>query len=129
MSDRYQGHLSDGSSVQKHSAGGLYPYVVFGQQQGDAMRWGYIAPNGSTHLVADTYGGACDCALAHKQNAERLRAFRVGREFCLLACHIEVPPQIKPISNISRGDDRDEGHYTYADTLRQRTMADEMRRH
>lgn len=24
----YQGHLSDGSSVQKHSAGPLYPYVL-----------------------------------------------------------------------------------------------------
>jgi hypothetical protein len=25
---KYQGHLPDGSSVQKHSAGGLYPYVL-----------------------------------------------------------------------------------------------------
>lgn len=24
----YQGHHSDGSGVQKHSAGGLYPYVI-----------------------------------------------------------------------------------------------------
>ena len=25
----YAGHLPDGSSVQKHSAGGLYPYVIY----------------------------------------------------------------------------------------------------
>ena len=24
----YAGHLSDGSGIQKHSAGGLYPYVI-----------------------------------------------------------------------------------------------------
>lgn len=24
----YQGHCSDGSGVQKHSCGGLYPYVI-----------------------------------------------------------------------------------------------------
>ena len=30
--DSYQGHLEDGSSVQKHSAGPLYPYVIFAQE-------------------------------------------------------------------------------------------------
>lgn len=25
----YQGHLNDGSSIQKHSAGGIYPCVLF----------------------------------------------------------------------------------------------------
>lgn len=24
----YAGHMNDGSSVQKHSAGGLYPYII-----------------------------------------------------------------------------------------------------
>lgn len=32
---RYQGHLSDGSSIQKHSAGSQYPYIVRIHEQVD----------------------------------------------------------------------------------------------
>ncbi len=39
MSASYEGHMADGSSVQKHSAGPLYPYVV---QVRDAADGGYI---------------------------------------------------------------------------------------
>jgi hypothetical protein len=40
------GHRSDGSSVQKHSAGSNYPYVV-GKQEGAEQPWFVMAPNGS----------------------------------------------------------------------------------
>jgi len=91
----YQGHLADGSSVQKHSAGGLYPYVIYAKQQGDVLRWGYMAPDGSDHLVADTYGDACDAAIAHRDHAKCLKAFEAGREWALLACHLA--PTTQPI--------------------------------
>ncbi len=42
----YQGHLSDGSSVQKHSAGGLYPYVIFAKDTPHGLRYGVLCPNG-----------------------------------------------------------------------------------
>lgn len=67
----YQGHMADGSGIQKHSAGGLYPYVIFAQQQGPALRWGYIAPDGKSRLVADSYDAAADAALAHKMGAAK----------------------------------------------------------
>lgn len=45
--DAYQGHLPDGSSVQKHSAGGAYPYVLVlrdSQRPGEKFDWGLIGP-------------------------------------------------------------------------------------
>lgn len=88
--DTYQGHLSDGSGIQRHSAGGLYPYVIYAQHKGGSMRWGYIAPDGESHLVADTYSQACDCALAHKEGVARAKAFSAGRAYCLLACRVNT---------------------------------------
>lgn len=41
----YQGHLNDGSSIQKHSAGGNYPYVI-GKRERAELPWIVIAPNG-----------------------------------------------------------------------------------
>ena len=62
----YEGHMPDGSSIQRHSAGGLYPYVIYAQQCGPVLRWGFIAPDGRSYLVADTYGEACDQAVQHR---------------------------------------------------------------
>jgi hypothetical protein len=42
----YMGHLNDGSSVQKHSAGGLYPYVIYARQKGAALSYGVLTPEG-----------------------------------------------------------------------------------
>ena len=45
MTTTYQGHLPDGSSVQKHSAGGAYPYVLVlrdSQRPGAKFDWGLI---------------------------------------------------------------------------------------
>jgi len=42
----YQGHMADGSSVQKHSAGSHYPYVV-GKREGNPREpWFVICPGG-----------------------------------------------------------------------------------
>ena len=49
----YQGHLNDGSSVQKHSAGGLYPYIIYAQQCGDALKYGVLTPSGISVLVGN----------------------------------------------------------------------------
>lgn len=45
----YQGHLSDGSSIQKHSAGGLYPYILVARSvDADApTQWGVQSPGKS----------------------------------------------------------------------------------
>ncbi len=60
----YQGHHADGSSIQKHSAGGAYPYVLVlrdSQRPGAKFDWGVIGPkiNGIKWLPSsqawDTY--------------------------------------------------------------------------
>lgn len=45
----YQGHCSDGSSIQKHSAGPLYPFVVYETHDG---RTHVMHPCGTSVLVA-----------------------------------------------------------------------------
>jgi len=94
MSHVYQGHLPDGSSIQRHSAGGLYPYVIFAKQQGDALRWGYMSPDGVDHLVSDSYDGACESALAHKEAADRERQFKAARDYLLNATGISKTPRV-----------------------------------
>lgn len=56
----YQGHLSDGSSIQKHSAGGIYPYVI--QFRGEALVPELLHPTGEVTQHA-SYSEACDRAL------------------------------------------------------------------
>ena len=60
----YQGHHADGSSIQKHSAGGAYPYVLVlrdSRRPGAKFDWGVIGPeiNGIKWLPSsqawDTY--------------------------------------------------------------------------
>lgn len=60
----YEGHLPDGSSIQRHSAGELYPYVII-CRGADTLEWGFIGPdtNGpiwtggskKTQLTAEIY--------------------------------------------------------------------------
>jgi len=61
----YQGHLPDGSSIQAHSAGGLYPFVLYAQGAGPALQWGYIAPGADGQLVG-SYDQAHDAAIQAK---------------------------------------------------------------
>lgn len=44
----YQGHMNDGSSIQKHSAGPLYPFVVYETHDG---RTHVMHPSGLTATV------------------------------------------------------------------------------
>jgi hypothetical protein len=41
----YQGHHKDGSSIQNHSAGAHYPYVI-GKYERPELSWFVLAPNG-----------------------------------------------------------------------------------
>jgi hypothetical protein len=68
----YQGHCTDGSSVQKHSAGGLYPYIIFAKQCGDKLRYGVIAPNGDEVLLS-THDFAVQFALTLKNGTQQKR--------------------------------------------------------
>ena len=42
----YQGHMPDGSSIQRHSAGTHYPFVV-GKQEGQLRPWFVMDPSGT----------------------------------------------------------------------------------
>ena len=62
----YQGHCNDGSSIQKHSAGSHYPYVI-GKTHGGEQPWFVQSPNGD--IVRFTLG---DSAVAFAENAAKL---------------------------------------------------------
>lgn len=72
----YQGHLPDGSSVQRHSAGGLYPFVLFARETERGVRWGVITPGGQIDPHW-SYEGAAQIAqrlkAAHEHHAPRTR--------------------------------------------------------
>lgn len=67
----YQGHCADGSSVQKHSAGGIYPYIVFAKDTPRGIRYGLLCPDGWTsNLYPHAY--AVRLALRFKQEGKGL---------------------------------------------------------
>lgn len=75
----YQGHLPDGSSVQRHSAGPLYPAVIGVRERnyGADRKWFVIYPGKDdaehdTYELAVAYAESCNKARAHR-NAERQR--------------------------------------------------------
>jgi len=65
----YQGHHPDGGGVQLHSAGGLYPYVVYAQGA-DVLTYGVIVP-GQTGYLVGSYDEAVDHAWALKNGTVR----------------------------------------------------------
>ena len=64
----YQGHLPDGSSIQRHSAGTHYPFIV-GKQEGQRRPWFVMDPSGQ---IIDRQ---VECAVAF-ENAEHLARLR-----------------------------------------------------
>lgn len=44
----YQGHSSDGSSIQKHSIGGVYPFVIAARCGQSGIEYGVIKPGQSS---------------------------------------------------------------------------------
>lgn len=67
---RYQGHHSDGSSIQKHSVGSHYPFIV-GYQEGQRRPWFVMDPSGK---IIDRQ---VECAVAY-ENAEHFASKRRG---------------------------------------------------
>jgi len=87
----YQGHLADGSSVQKHSAGGLYPFVLYAQETEDrGLAWGFISPTGfdsgptfsydTAVMVAEKMKAAYDCRRAARRAYTRPGLPRIAVE-------------------------------------------------
>lgn len=58
----YQGHLPDGSSVQAHSAGPVYPYVVYGRTIHGTMHWEVLGPGVEDFIRFETIQAAGACA-------------------------------------------------------------------
>lgn len=58
----YQGHLADGSSVQKHSAGPVYPYVVYGRTINGEMHWEVLGPGVEDFIRFEKSYQAAACA-------------------------------------------------------------------
>lgn len=77
----YQGHLPDGSSIQRHSAGTHYPFIV-GKQEGQRRPWFVMDPSGK---IIDRQ---VECAVAF-ENAEYLARARRERQAAAAA----QPPQ------------------------------------
>lgn len=67
--DSYQGHLEDGSSVQKHSAGGIYPYVIFAQETLTGIAYGVIGPKKPNGVLVGAYHRAVEYAVNLKGGA------------------------------------------------------------
>lgn len=67
--DAYQGHLEDGSSVQKHSAGGIYPYVIFAQETPTGIAYGVIGPKKPNGVLVGAYHRAVEYAVNLKGGA------------------------------------------------------------
>jgi hypothetical protein len=65
--DAYQGHASDGSSVQKHSCGGLYPHVIFAQETIEGLRYGVVGPGKPNGILVGSYEQAVSFAVALKE--------------------------------------------------------------
>jgi len=64
MSDNstYQGHLNDGSSVQKHSAGGMYPCVLYFKHE----HYGIITPDNQAGTLYESYDAAIEAGMKWK---------------------------------------------------------------
>lgn len=68
---RYTGHAPDGSGLQSHSIGGLYPFIIVGF--GDDT-WGVLTPSGWTFRGCLTVGHAQEVAEALKRQYDARRA-------------------------------------------------------
>lgn len=65
----YQGHLNDGSSIQKHSAGGIYPCVLFAQETPTGLQYGIITPKNQKGELHGSYDAAVAAALKYLNKA------------------------------------------------------------
>lgn len=78
--DTYQGHLPDGSGIQAHSAGGLYPCVLVAHETAGGLRWSVILPRGTQTPAWFSYEQAAEVARKAKEAwAQRLAAAAAAR--------------------------------------------------
>ena len=70
----YEGHLPDGSSVQRHSAGPLYPYVIAARQHGSALEWGVTGPDTDGYIWVGAHADADRVATFYKSRYDRRQA-------------------------------------------------------
>jgi len=74
-----QGHHSDGSSIQIHSAGGLYPFVLYAQDRNYGRSYGVLTPGGYA-IEFDSYATAGSAAEELKAATEDADAFAFSVE-------------------------------------------------
>ncbi len=67
----YEGHLPDGSGIQRHSAGLIYPYVILARQKSDSLEWGIIGPDTGGYLWFGSRDDAVRAADIYKSNFDR----------------------------------------------------------
>lgn len=72
----YQGHLSDGSSIQKHSAGGIYPCVLFAQETSEGRKFGLITPDNQAGKLYPSYEIAVKAAIQWNDDEKLYRALQ-----------------------------------------------------
>jgi hypothetical protein len=69
----YLGHHADGSSIQNHSVGGNYPFVIAYRQRGETMRVEVIGPGINGALSFESHADAQSCIdrlLQVRENAD-----------------------------------------------------------
>lgn len=86
----YQGHLPDGSSVQKHSAGSCYPFIVYGQETPKGLKFGIINPKGTT--VGPVFNAEQACAVADRC----AEAYRARQRKAAVPAQIAFTPPLYP---------------------------------
>lgn len=67
----YQGHLPDGSSVQRHSAGPLYPAVIGVHDKPTGREWFVIYPGKEDHYEPTSEKAAEYAKRCNQERAER----------------------------------------------------------
>ena len=63
----YLGHSKDGSSIQNHSVGPLYPCIIYAQETPNGLQWGLITPENQRGSLYGTYADAFNAGLAYNE--------------------------------------------------------------
>jgi len=99
----YAGHLGDGSGVQAHSAGGLYPYVIFAKENphSDLGRsWHVIGPGINGSLRFASYLAAVGAADRCKTVSENADAWAFELEALCMVAHQRQAAMVAAANNL-----------------------------
>jgi len=61
------GHHADGSGIQNHSVGSLYPCILFKQETPNGMKWGLITPKNQEGTLYEGYNAAINAGNAYNK--------------------------------------------------------------